>query len=92
MSESKSKLERAKALPWFAIVQAALVVHRRWRGLSKRERAHLSQLLRDSRGWPGNLTSKQRAELRKLLGKLDLRSSARELLLLRRRARRRGRR
>jgi hypothetical protein len=71
-------------------VQAGVAISRRWRALSSKERARLAHLARTSGGRPGNLTSKERAELRGLVGKLDLKSLGRELLPLARR--RRGRR
>jgi len=85
-----SKLDRLRAVPWVAVVQAGVVISRRWRSLSAKERARLTHLARTSGGRPGNLSSKERAELRGLVGKLDLKGIGRELLPLARR--RRGRR
>jgi len=74
-----SKRERIKALPWAALLQVVVVVGRRWRALSQKDRARLTGLLRSSRGRPGNLSIRERAELHRLLGKLDLRGIGREL-------------
>jgi hypothetical protein len=53
----------------------------------------MTRLLRDSGGRPSNLSEKERKELRKLAGKLDLRGLGRELTALLGRGRRgRGRR
>lgn len=79
---SKSKRERAKALPWAALLQAVVVIGRHWRGLSEKDRARLTGLVRDSGGQLHNLSSKERAELRKLAGKLDLKGIGRELARL----------
>ena len=88
----KSKLDRLRAVPWIAIAQAGVVVGRRWRGLSAKERAHLGALVRASGGRPANLSAKERAELHGLIGKLDLKGAGRELFgLARPRRRRRGR-
>jgi hypothetical protein len=76
----KSKRERVKALPWAALLQAVVVIGRRWRSLSQKDRARLTRLTRESRGRLGNLSAKERAELRKLAGKLDLKGIGRELL------------
>lgn len=92
---SKSKRERAKALPWAALLQAVIVIGRHWRALSERDRTRLGGLLRDSGGRLRNLSAKERAELRKLVGKLDLKSIGSELTGLARgggRARRKRRR
>jgi hypothetical protein len=90
----KSKLDRLQALPWVAIFQAGMAISRRWRALSAKDRARLTRLLRDSRGSVGNLSVRQRIELRSLVRKLDLRGLWRELLPLARRGggRRRGKR
>jgi hypothetical protein len=68
------------------------VISRRWRALSAKERARLTHLARTSGGRPGNLSGKERAELRGLVGKLDLKGIGRELLPLARRRRGRHRR
>jgi hypothetical protein len=92
--QSRSRLEKAKALPWAAVLQAGVVVGRRWRGLSSKERERLTTLVRESGGRLGKLTEKERKELRKLGGKLDLKGMGRDLIALRggrgRRGRRRG--
>lgn len=91
---SKSRAEKVKALPWAALLQGGVVVGRRWKDLSAKDRERLGNLLRESRGRLGNLTEKERRELRKLAGKLDLKAMGGELLALRsvraRRGRRRG--
>ncbi|HEY7933421.1 MAG TPA: hypothetical protein VID48_06300 [Solirubrobacteraceae bacterium] len=74
-----SKRKRIKSLPWAALLQASVLVGRRWWGLSQKERARLVSLLRDSRGRPGNLSARERLELSKLIGGLQLKSAAREL-------------
>jgi hypothetical protein len=84
---------RMKALPWAALLQAAVAAGRRWRALSEKDRARLTRLVRDSRGRLGNLSSKERNELRKLVRKLDLRGLGRDVLgPLRGRGRRKKRR
>ncbi len=69
-----------------------LVLGKRWRSLSAKDRARLTELTRESRGRLGNLSAKERKELKKLVGKLDLKRTARELLLLTRARRWRKRR
>jgi hypothetical protein len=89
---SKGKLMRVKALPWAVLLQAGTVLGKRWRSLSANDRARLAQLTRESRGRLGNLSAKERRELRKLVGKLDFKGMSRELLPLTRGGRRRKRR
>jgi hypothetical protein len=86
------KLDRLKAVPWLALLQVGVVVGRRWNALSQKERARLTALVRESRGRPGNLSLRERSELRKLSRKLDFGSVGRELLGLVRGGRRRGKR
>jgi len=71
--------ERVRALPWATILQAGVLIGRRWRSLSAKDRARLRRLVGDSRGRLGTLSVKQRLELRRLVGKLDLRGLAGEL-------------
>jgi hypothetical protein len=78
----KSKLKSVRALPWGIALQAGLVARERWQSLSKRDRERLARLTRDSRGRLSNLSAKEREELRKLLGKLDIKQMGRDLLPL----------
>ena len=91
--KSSSRSERLRALPWAALLQGALVVGRRWKELSAKDRERIKELLAESGGRVNRLSDKQRKELRKLAGKLDLKGMGRELIALRRgrgRKRRRG--
>jgi len=87
--ESKSKLKSGvEAVPWAMLLRGGVIVGKRWSALSAKERARLAQLVRESRGRVGNLSVKQRMELRKLARKLDLKGIGRELMPLVRRGRR----
>jgi hypothetical protein len=88
----KSKLDRVKALPWLILLQAGMVVGKRWRALSQKDRTRLTGLVRKSRGRAGNLSAKERSELRRLSGKLDVKGLGRELLALLRGGRQRRKR
>ncbi len=88
----KSKLERAKELPWALLLQIGLVLGKRWRSLSAKDRARLTELTSKSRGRLGNLSAKERKELKKLVGKLHPKRTVRELVLLTRARRWRKRR
>lgn len=88
MSKSESsksaagKLLRARNLPWAILLQAGTLVGSRWRSLSAKDRARLTGLLRESGGRVGNLSTRQRAELRELIGKLDVKGLGADLLPL----------
>jgi hypothetical protein len=86
-----SKRSRLKALPWAALLQAGLAFGERWRALSEKDRTRLTQLVRQSRGRVGNLSARDRDELRKVVRKLDLRAMGREMLPLVRGGRRKRR-
>jgi hypothetical protein len=79
---------RVKAVPWLLLLQAGVIVGERWSALSQEDRARLVLLLRESRGRPGNLSAKERAELRSLVNKLELKSAGPELAALLRSVRR----
>jgi hypothetical protein len=91
--ESKSRAKgKLGAIPWLALARGATIVGRRWTALSAKDRARLVALVRESRGRVGNLSVKQRLELRKLAGRLDLKGMARDLFPVVRGGGRRGRR
>ncbi|MGH2904416.1 MAG: hypothetical protein ACRDK7_12670 [Solirubrobacteraceae bacterium] len=78
----KSKLDRVKDVPWALLLQISLVLGKRWRSLSAKDRARLTELTRESRGRLGNLSGKERKEMKKLVSKLHPKRTARELVLL----------
>jgi hypothetical protein len=80
------------ALPWLALARSAMIIGRRWTALSAKDRARLVELVRESGGRVGNLSVKQRLELRRLAGRLDLKGMVGELLPIVRGGGRRGRR
>jgi hypothetical protein len=87
--ESKSLVKRtAGAVPWAVVVRAVMIVGKHWNALSGKDRERLAELLAQSRGRVGNLSVKQRLELRKLARKLDLKGMGSELLPLVRRGKR----
>jgi hypothetical protein len=90
--QAKSKLKRVKDLPWALLLQIGVVLGKRWRSLSAKDRVRLTELTRESRGRLSNLSVKERKELKKLVGKLDPKRTARDVVLLTRARRRRKRR
>jgi hypothetical protein len=76
-------------LPWALLLQGAASANRHWRELEAAERRRLTELVRKSRGRPGNLSARERADLRRLVGKLDVPGIGRELLPFSGRRRRR---
>ena len=86
---STSKIDRVRGLPWLALLQAGVVLGKRWSALSAKDRARLARLVRQSRGRVSNLSVKERLELRRLGRKLDVRGAGREMLPLLRGGRKR---
>lgn len=88
MADHQQRLKRLKALPWLMLAQAGVIAGDHWRGLSDRERGRLLELLRATHGRPDRLSRGERAELRRLVGKLDLPRMGRRMAPLARTARR----
>ncbi len=80
---SRSQADRAKDVPWALLLQAGLILGRRWWRLSGEDRERLKTLLARSGGRPSALSGKERKELRKLSRKLDLKGLWGELASLR---------
>jgi hypothetical protein len=86
---TRNPLGALKALPWAVLLDAAAVVNSHWHELKESERNRLGVLIRKSKGNPSNLTKRERDELRKIAGKLDVPGMARDLIPFARRLRKR---
>jgi hypothetical protein len=87
--------ELLDTLPLAELLQGTIALASRWMRLSGKDRSRLLDLLTESKGVVTRLTPKERKELRRLLGKLDVAGLSRELSGLSRdwrKRRRRGRR
>ncbi len=71
---------RTRLLPWLLLYEAASVAGAQWRGLSSAERDKLTKLVVKSRGWPSNLSRRERAEVKRIITKVDLQRVAREIV------------
>jgi hypothetical protein len=83
---------RVRAVPWVIVVQTALAANARWRAMAPKDRERLTKLLKTSKGRPANLSAREREDVKRLLGELDLQGLARELGPFMRARRRRRRR
>ena len=73
-------LSRIRAVPWLLVFEVARGVHSHVMDtLTPRERRRVTEIVRKSRGRPGNLTNAEREELRRLASKLDVKGLARDL-------------
>jgi hypothetical protein len=71
---------RTRVLPWVLLYELAGIAASEWRGLSASERDKLTRLVVKSRGWPANLSRRERAEVKRIVTKLDLKRVTREIV------------
>ena len=73
MPPASAVITTARRIPWGRVLFAAQLAYRKGsaasRALSETERKRLLDLVRKSRGRPGNLTAQERARVRELAGK-----------------------
>jgi len=79
-----------RAVPWALLLQGSIVARQRWTSLSEKERGRLVELLRQSHGRPDRLTERERDDVRRLIGKLELHRAGSDLLPLMRQLRHKG--
>ena len=64
-------ISRVRAVPWVMVLQLAVALRRHWKYLSPSERAQLAGLIKKSQGVPTRLTPRERADVRRLVRKLE---------------------
>jgi hypothetical protein len=75
-----TRLTRVRAVPWLLLFEVARGVRSHVMDtLSPAERRRVAEILRSSRGNPAKITPRERAELRRLAGKLDFKRLAQDL-------------
>jgi hypothetical protein len=75
-----TKVARLRALPWLMLFEVARGVHSHvMDALSPAERRRVMQILRTSKGNPANVTPREREDLRRIAGKLDLKRLGQDL-------------
>jgi hypothetical protein len=92
---SMPRLPARRAIPWLALLEILRAGKAHWDELDPADRRRLVELLRKSKGRAGNLTTRERRELREMAGRLQLlrfgRSAAAAAVMGQRRSRARGR-
>ena len=81
------RVDRLRAVPWLLIFEGLRLLRAHLDSLTPKERKRVAEILRKSKGNPTNVTPAERAELRRLAGKLDMPRLARDLAGLRGRRR-----
>jgi hypothetical protein len=62
------------------LIEAAMVMRTHWSRLDDRDRRELARIVKKSHGLPNHLTKNERAELARLVRRLDLITAGRKLM------------
>lgn len=73
-------------MPWVMVIQLAMTFRRHWKYLTPGERTQLASLLKKSQGVPTKLTAAERADVRRLVRKLEPFAMARSVAPIGKRA------
>jgi len=73
-------------MPWVMVFELAVTLRKHWRRLEPKERARLAELVKKSQGRPMRLSASERADVRRLVAKLEPGSIARSVVPIGRRA------
>ncbi len=87
-----ASLLRVRTLPLTIVFQLAMAARKHWKRLEPKDRARLGELLKKSQGVPNKLSTKERAEVRALVSKLEPAEFAKSIVPVARRAVMKGRR
>ena len=81
-----ASLLRVRAMPWLMVFELAVTLRKHWRRLEPADRNRLAELVRKSQGRPHRLTADERADMRRLVAKLEPGQIARSVMPIGRRA------
>jgi hypothetical protein len=81
-----ASLLRVRAMPWLMVFELAVTLRKHWRRLEPADRNRLAELVRKSQGRPHRLTAEERADMRRLVAKLEPGQIARSVVPIGRRA------
>ena len=79
-------MTRVRAVPWIVVFEIAVTLRKHYRHLTPGERAHLVHLLKKSQGRPNRLTPKERADVRRLVTKMQPGALAKSIVPIGRKA------
>jgi hypothetical protein len=85
-------ITRVRAVPWIIVFELAMTMRKHWKRLDTDDRARLAELLKKSQGRPTRLSAKERADVRRLVAKLEPGAFARSVVPIGRKAVLKGRR
>ena len=78
MKGYEAGMPRLRAIQWMILLDVAIVARERWTRLDASERRRLTEIARDAR----HLSKRDRVDLRRIIGKLELADAGRELMPL----------
>jgi len=81
-----SAVARVRSLPWVVVFELAMTLRKHWRGLSPVDRTRLTELIKKSQGAPTRLSTSERADVRRIVAKLEPAAIARSIVPIGRRA------
>lgn len=84
--EDMASLMRIRAMPFIIVFELAMTLRKHWRRLEPADRKQLSELIKKSQGVPTRLSPGERADVRRLVGKLEPAAIARSIVPIGRRA------
>ena len=79
-------ITRVRAMPWVMVLQLAMTLRRHWKYLTPAERTQLATLIKKSQGSPAKLSPMERADVRRLVRKLEPIAIARSVVPIGRKA------
>ncbi|MGI9098374.1 MAG: hypothetical protein ACR2H2_07760 [Solirubrobacteraceae bacterium] len=85
-------ITRVRAVPWIIVFELAMTMRKHWQRLDTHDRARLAELLKKSQGRPTRLSARERADVRRLVAKLEPGAFARSVVPIGRKAVMKGRR
>jgi len=85
MPDMPLPITRVRAVPWVMVLQLAMTLRRHWKYLTPAERTQLASLIKKSQGVPTRLTPMERADVRRLVRKLEPIAIARSVVPIGRR-------
>ena len=81
-----STVTRVRSLPWVVVFELAMTLRKHWKRLAPGDRKRLTELIKKSQGVPTRLSASERADVRRLVAKLEPGTIARSMVPIGRRA------
>lgn len=72
-------------MPWLIVFELAVTLRKHWKRLAPDDRKQLAELIRKSQGVPTRLSPSERADVRRLVAKLEPAAIARSVVPIGRR-------